>query len=345
MSDLSKWSLRGSVRRLRTEFAEWDLAGEAWKAPWHFSLVRFHPNGRILESEHHNPDGSLSQSSNTYDTAGRLTEIQFSVNGEATGKTVYRYDTAGRLLRITSVGQDGIERELEAYDYGPDGTKTKTYFVPKREPNVGFAYSIEDTDDSYGASDAAKITTDYNPSGASEVRFCDAEGRVLRRLLLSRDAAGRLASLSMHTGDDPVPPELQAQLDSLPEGARSSAAALLGGLLGPETVTTYSYDPQGRLLERRMRMGYLADHRSVYSYDDSGNKTEEVIENTSREVEIDDEGKVHPIRENSSQQHVRLDYQYDPDGNWIERVVWSRLAPNPDFQRSNIERREIEYYV
>jgi YD repeat-containing protein len=343
MSDLSKWNLHGSVRRLHTEFAEWDLAEEVWKRPRHSSHVRFRPDGKILEYESHNADGSVSLSSSTYDGAGRLREIRISIDGRETGRTIYSYDSAGRLLRLTGVGEDGTERELEAYDYRPDGKKTKTYFVPKREPNVGFAYSIEDTDESYGASDAAEIATDYGPAGASEVRFRDAEGRVLRRLILSRDEAGRLATVSMHPGDPAVPPELQSQLENLPEGARSSAASLLGGLLGPQTVTTYSYDPQGRLLERRMRMGDLGDHRSAYRYNDSGNKIEENIENTSREVEIDDEGKIHPIRENSWQQHVRLDYQYDPHGNWTERVVCSRLAPNPNFERSNIERREIEY--
>ena len=42
---------------------------------------------------------------------------------------------------------------------------------------------------------------------------------------------------------------------------------------------------------------------------------------------------------------LRSEYQYDAQRNWTERAVWSRLAPNPDFQRSNVTRREITYYA
>src|SRR5439155_14081472 len=42
---------------------------------------------------------------------------------------------------------------------------------------------------------------------------------------------------------------------------------------------------------------------------------------------------------------VRYKYQYDTHGNWTERVVSVRLEQNPDFQRSNIERRKISYYA
>jgi hypothetical protein len=41
---------------------------------------------------------------------------------------------------------------------------------------------------------------------------------------------------------------------------------------------------------------------------------------------------------------MRLEYKYDAQGNWTECVVWSRLEPNPDFQRSNVERRQFTYY-
>jgi hypothetical protein len=41
---------------------------------------------------------------------------------------------------------------------------------------------------------------------------------------------------------------------------------------------------------------------------------------------------------------MRFEYQYDPQGNWIERVVWFRSGSQPDFQRSHVERRMITYY-
>ena len=44
-------------------------------------------------------------------------------------------------------------------------------------------------------------------------------------------------------------------------------------------------------------------------------------------------------------QHTRFEYQYDAEGNWAERIVWGRLDPNPNFERSNLERREIGYHT
>jgi hypothetical protein len=44
-------------------------------------------------------------------------------------------------------------------------------------------------------------------------------------------------------------------------------------------------------------------------------------------------------------QRNRFVYRYDAQGNWIERMVWYRLEPNLDFQRSNVERRAITYHA
>ena len=62
-------------------------------------------------------------------------------------------------------------------------------------------------------------------------------------------------------------------------------------------------------------------------------------------MQIDEEGNVRPAMESSHKQNVRFEYRYDAQGNWTERVVWIRLEPNPDFHRSNVERREIIYYA
>lgn len=42
--------------------------------------------------------------------------------------------------------------------------------------------------------------------------------------------------------------------------------------------------------------------------------------------------------------HASFEYQYDPYGNWTERIVWQRMEPNADERPSNIERRKITYY-
>ena len=79
-------------------------------------------------------------------------------------------------------------------------------------------------------------------------------------------------------------------------------------------------------------------------YDEHGNTTEHTEEHESCKIGIDEEGNPHTTPDHASRQYLRFEYQYDTHGNWTERVVWTRIEPNPNFERSNIERREIAYY-
>lgn len=244
-------------------------------------------------------------------------------------RSVYSYDDAGRLTGIVSVDQEGNERLAEIRDYTPDGRQTRSVFVPKLDAAVGFAVTDEYAD---------------QPGGRpNEVHFRDAEGRLLRRLILHRDPDGRLLEEQIYPGDA-MPSGIQAELDSLPPAERQSATALFASLQGPDLMMAYAYDPKGRMVERRLRMGDLGGHRAVFRYDDYDNKVEETTLHTSREMQIDAEGHFQTVNERSDQQDARLDYRYDTRGNWIERLVWIRHAPEPDFHRSNIERRQIAYY-
>jgi hypothetical protein len=60
----------------------------------------------------------------------------------------------------------------------------------------------------------------------------------------------------------------------------------------------------------------------------------------TRRVDIDDDGTVHTTEEETDvQQCCRYEHQYDSHGNWIERVILQRFGSQPDFQRSNVQRR------
>jgi len=72
---------------------------------------------------------------------------------------------------------------------------------------------------------------------------------------------------------------------------------------------------------------------------------EEAAEDRNREAEFDENGAVHYTPDRVNVQHNRFDFLYDVHGNWTERVVSYRLEPNPDFQRSNVERSAITYYA
>jgi YD repeat-containing protein len=335
---LAKWNVHGAVRSLRTEFAEWDLTLEQWRAAHHFTLVRFRPDGAISESEHHNPDGSIVRSGYAYDAAGRMQEVRFGMNDDPTSRSIYSYDESGRLTRVFGMDQDGAEHESEVYSYGNDRTKTKVYFVPKHVAG-SFMYAVEGTAQHYGAPGATTVTTRYEAGGnPGEVLFHDEGRRLLRRVVYTRDDAGRLMKEEMLAG------EQSPFADIEDEAAREALAKLFG----PEHVissTTYTYDAKGRTRERRTRMGEVGEHRTIFRYDDRGNPAEETHEEASREMDLNDDGNLQVTKERSSKQNVRFEYQYDAQGNWLEQVVWGRMEPNPNFERSNITRREIAYYA
>ena len=74
MSDLARWELRGPVRTLRTQFAEWNPeAGDWWPLKSRF-VATFRVDGQLSEIEHHNPDRSVPREVRVYDDAGRLSE-------------------------------------------------------------------------------------------------------------------------------------------------------------------------------------------------------------------------------------------------------------------------------
>jgi len=332
MSDLAQWNVQGPVHTLRSEHAEWDLSLEQWKAAQYFTLVRFHPSGRINESESHNPDGSISRSSYAFDAVGRMQEARFGMNGYPVSKNIYFYDERGRLARVVGVDRDGTERESEAYSYGQGGKKTRVCFSPKQDPNAG-TVGIDVTALSHSDTDELLLRDD---------------DRLLSRVVFTRDSAGRLISAQMHFGEQIPFPHFEKELENATPQAREAAAAAIVKVFGPKNImssTAFTYDEKGLLQERSTRTGELGVHRTTFRYDDHDNPIQETNKHTSRQMRIDEEGNLHPTKETSSTQNVRFEYRYDSQGNWTERVVWSQLEPNPNFERSNVTRREITYYA
>jgi FtsZ-binding cell division protein ZapB len=70
----------------------------------------------------------------------------------------------------------------------------------------------------------------------------------------------------------------------------------------------------------------------------------ETTELKSREGSFDQTGNMHYSSDRTNLQHNQLEYLYDEHENWIERIVSFRSESKPNFQRSNIERRIINYY-
>jgi hypothetical protein len=348
MSDLAKWEVRGPVRLVANDIAEWDLAKDEWRPLRHFNSATFHPDGKLDEIRHYNPDGTIGRTQCLYDEAGRLVETQFWIDDALSNQILYVYDDAGRHVRTVEVNRDGTRRDTEVSTYDGSGRKTAVRFPGPHGPNVDVMYAVEGVDHGYGAPGAVTMTTAYDAQDLpAEVLFRDAQDALVGRVVLVRDEAGRLLSDELQLGERGLFPKLEQHAEST-DADRAEMAALLAKVLGPALAfmkTTYVYDEKGRVVERKTSSGSLGEERTATRYDEYDNPIEQTGENHEREVGVDEHGELHTTSERSHTQHTRFDYQYDAEGNWTERVVWSRLEPNPNFQRSNLKRRGISYYA
>lgn len=341
MSDVARWKVHGAVETLKSEIAMWDLNRQEWKAAQRLTVTSFHPDGAVSSSDFHNPDGSIAHTRWIYDGAGRLIESNFQFNDGPVDKTVYSYDAAGRHVRTVQVSHDGTQTDLESCSYDAAGKKTKVRFLGVRGANT--AYGIEGSDGAYGAPGATSMTTTYDERDLpATVIFQDANHNSLRSVTFVRDNAGRLLSEEMHVHEgSPV-----TELDQMPPEQRAAMAVLFKKVFGDTfSSTTYLYDSQGRVLERTRSMGNLSEEHTTFQYGEREDPIEETTEHRNRESRIDGDGTVHYTEPSINQQRTRFEYRYDTQGNWTECIVSGRADQNPDFQRSNIERRTITYYA
>ncbi|HEY6375970.1 MAG TPA: hypothetical protein VIX90_10655 [Edaphobacter sp.] len=340
MSDVATWKVHGPVKTLRTESATWDSNQQDWQPSQFFRLASFRPDGTVSTSEHHNPDGSIAHLRWLYNEPTQLAEQDFWNNDDPIHKTLYFYDEAGRHIRTVRESPDGTQTDTEACTYDATGKRTKVSFLSLYGPNV--SYDIEGTDHSYGAHGANTMATTYDEHDLpAKVIFQDANRTHVTTVIFTRDSAGRILTEEMHIGGA----SMLVNLNNAPPEEREKLTPILEQLFGKFSGTTYTYDTEGRLLERTTRMGNLEEDRTTYRYDGHNEPIEEITERKSREANIGEDGAMHYTSERLHIQHNRLEYRYDTHGNWTEKIVSIRPEQNPDFQRSNIERRAITYHT
>lgn len=347
MTDLAKWQLRGAVKTLREEHAEWDPSAGTWGPPRHLTVVTFRADGRLSGREFHNPDASIARYLQLYDRDGRLVETQSWMDDGPKRRQLYSYDTRGRLAEVVNVEADGTRTAGETSRYDQAGRRTTVRFLAVPRGDLAMTYGVEGSEIAYSTPGAATSTTTYDEhERPAEVSFHDAEHALISRIVLARDRDGRLLSeinyfegetprFDHQTGLENVSPEDRAKLDSL-----------LATVFERQTFssTTYAYDQNGRVLQRTQKMGRLSEDRTTYRYDDRGNRIEETTYSEHRSVNIDDDGVVHPAGEERLAHIVRYDYKYDSHGNWTERVVRGRASAEQDFRQTNVTWRTIAYY-
>jgi hypothetical protein len=349
MSDLAKWKVHGPVATLRTENAEWDTYRQDWKPARYFTLISFRRDGAFDSSETHNPGGSIAHSRWLYDGAGRLKESDSWMNEGPTQKTLYFYDEAGRHIRTASVREDGSQTDLETCTYDADGKQTKTRLLTVtaqgRAGNgaTSIGYSIEDTDMMLGAAGATLMTTTYAGTGRpARVILEDADHNPVHEVDFTRDASGKPLTVETIVGES----QFNDFADHVSTDHREAAAAVLKQIFGDAfSRTTYTYDSDGRVIERTNTMGTMRDEHTTYRYLDGHDEpVQEITETRTREATVDGDAAIRYKPDTISTQHNRCEYRYDTHGNWTEKIVSYQNDPAADFQRSHVERRTLTYY-
>jgi hypothetical protein len=328
MENRNRQNLKGLVSTLHSEIAEWDAEAKSWRPPRFSTMTHFLPDGQISEVEYHNPDGSVSRVGNYYDDAGKLKESRSRCNNDAETSSLYHYDS-GRVIRVVSIDENGLQKDSQIFSYDDAGRKTAQYFLSIDAGAGAMSFSP-------GLGDSDQTT---------ETVWYDRNHRFLQRVTYTRDANGKLLKEEMHLDDDAF---AFGKIASASTEEREQLMAQLTKLLGADRVmatTSYRYDEGGRQVERRIQMANLGDTRTTYTCDDRGNAVDEVTVSGRREIQVDETGNEHFANESSETSRAHYDYRYDAHGNWIERITSFVAQSSSALQRSNIERRQISYYL
>jgi hypothetical protein len=195
------------------------------------------------------------------------------------------------------------------------------------------------------------VTTIYNEHDQpAEAQIRDSDGGLVSRLIRSYDTNGHILGdkLATENAGPMLPEELKSKLN---DAQQKAVANFMAGGLG-SAATSYRYDDQGRLTERR-RTG-LGDEVTTISYNSHGDKSDQRTVTTpepahSTEFALTDEGTLLPAGASPppqppSRREVHYEYQYDLYGNWIEQTSSQRSRPDDPFKPSSSLHRKLTYY-
>jgi YD repeat-containing protein len=355
MSAREKAGLRGPVRECTEERTRPAVPG--FPEAKFTNATEYDTEGRISKTVAINPDGSKWISANTYDEQGRLVKI---ISGKADGpvdETIYRYDEKGRLVDYTGQGATGSETTRFEYDEQGRKTRVVTSNVPASPAGpyggTSMAYSLEGLDLYHPVPQGGTVKTVYDESDRPvETQVYTAEGQMMQRLVQSYDAAGQPRETKVVLGDVAAmfPAEVKAQLLNEAGGTEElqrQVAQLFGGQ-GEMFKTSYGYDAQGRLSERRIHVGYSEETVTSYIYDSNGNKIKETSRTSGDPNPPRNDGGVQVAASDTAASardyEVTYSYKCDGYGNWTEQTTHSSPHPDGASENSAICRRTITYY-
>lgn len=342
-TDREKRGLRGSVKSVLVETVQFEEhEGQITERPWFSHTMTFNQDGWLIEQTNRNPDGSEWRTVSDYSDSGKLLATRtYDPSGALVREERYIYDGEERLVAEQHITQDGKVTTPTTYLYDTGSGKIKIQELDySGEANV--IVDIEGTLTSIAAGQAKRIETRYDDRGeAVEGKVFNAAGLLVSRLEITRDVRGNPLEETQYIGD--VAPFGSCdsgscstdEMESLTEEQKAEFEAEFARLFSPGTVMSkqiHEYDVEGRLVESKLTMMGIVASRQTFSYDEAGNKSEEVSYN----------------QDGTLGSKAILTHDYDEHGNWTKELVSTVSSWDAEFGLSkpaHLTRRTITYYA
>ena len=315
--------------------------GHIAEKPGFSHTITFDREGRLIEQVNRNPDGSEWRTVNVYSNSDKLLATRaYNPSGVLTSEVRYTYDDEGRLIAERHIDQVGKLCTPITYAYDSEGRKQRLQECDF-SGDVSLMIGIEDTHTAVSAGVAKTVETRYDRRGdAVEVKVFDADGALVSRVEITRDALGNPLEEVQYVGDVlPFGACASGSCSTKGMGAltgeqKAEFAAEIARLFAPGTPMskhTHRYDTEGRLVESKLTMMGMEAGRRIFTYDDAGNKSEEVNYGGDGEFA----SKTIFTRE------------YDALGNWTQELVSTASRWDAEFGLStplHVTRRVIVYW-
>jgi hypothetical protein len=228
---------------------------------------------------------------------------QLEVRSSALASVRYRYDGNGKLVTIIA-SREGDPQKPFTCEYDDRGRIVRISREFKRKRKVPDPFSM-------ASSSSTWIETWVTPEGRRVVnpvtvaiRYDDADHPVE----VSYTAEGGMSSRITRTWNAAGRVETESQV--IPKTG-----------LRPDSQCSFTYDQRGRCVEFETSSDGGQKSRSKFLYDDHDNMVEA----------------------GGAEGHGRYEYDYDAQGNWVQRVAWTCPASQSDYRPTRVERRTIEY--
>lgn len=299
------------------------------------TVVEFRPDGSVERRWYKNPPPNSSEWTNFYEYNDRnqLT-IERVEQGEMISTTkLYEYDSAGRISQIIMPDKSGQQRVAETYTYDADGRKKKIVHI---DPELSSGdcrriFGVDGTDAAFTSPGATSITSIYDEHGRPTGHlFHNSGGELITHVDLRYDERGNL--VEEVCSQQKLPPEILAHAS--PEQLEVIRMLFI-------FRRHHRYDEQNRRIETSSNMAPNDFDRETLAYNDHGDLITTISESSHTEYAFGEEGTLTP-KPDSTRSHrseTQFRYQYDPNGNWIEKI-----SETPGGPIWSVERRTISYF-